>query len=137
MLRGKVGEWRHHLPTLSCTRVYYACARMHTCTHACTYARARTYDTHTHTHAHTHAHTCAHIPAGCGGQVSAAAACHPAFFGKDKELAEKAQCPVALLPAKGDAMESLKEVSLSLSLVAVLGKGRGHAPTLDSCNCSA
>uniref|UniRef100_A0A7S3QXW6 Dienelactone hydrolase domain-containing protein n=1 Tax=Dunaliella tertiolecta TaxID=3047 RepID=A0A7S3QXW6_DUNTE len=44
------------------------------------------------------------------GLVSAAAGCHPAFFSKDKDLAAKVQCPVALLPAKGDPMESLKEV---------------------------
>ncbi|KAF5832399.1 hypothetical protein DUNSADRAFT_11731 [Dunaliella salina] len=39
--------------------------------------------------------------------------CELSFLRKlvtDKDLATKAQCPVALLPAKGDPMESLKEV---------------------------
>jgi hypothetical protein len=41
---------------------------------------------------------------------SACACCHPAFFGKEKELAKAAIAPVCILPAKGDPMEDAKAI---------------------------
>ncbi|KAK3249694.1 hypothetical protein CYMTET_40886 [Cymbomonas tetramitiformis] len=43
-------------------------------------------------------------------RFSAAGCVHAAFFSQDKELAENVMCPLIVLPAEGDPMESVKEV---------------------------
>jgi len=48
-------------------------------------------------HCNTHAHTTAR-------------SLHPSLFGKDKELAAGVQAPVLLVAAKGDPLETVKEV---------------------------
>lgn len=59
------------------------------------------------------------VPA-CGSQAAAASAgdasfaanacCHPAFFGKEQDLAQKVTNPVCILPTKDDPMEDIKAV---------------------------
>lgn len=41
---------------------------------------------------------------------AANACCHPAFFEKEKDLAQKVKNPVCILPTKDDPMEGIKEI---------------------------
>lgn len=50
------------------------------------------------------------IQCGADPDIAACGCVHPAFFGHEKEFAEKLSSPLILLPAKGDPMESVKEV---------------------------
>jgi hypothetical protein len=77
------------------------------------------------------------LQGGSDASFSAAAGVHPAFFGRDKQLAEAVLCPVALLPAQGDAMESVKEVLDTRWGTGLWGAGGGLHAAPCQCHCPA